>query len=284
MILAIDLGGTKLGYGVFTSSGKILETDTFPTDSDFIHQLNQLLARICQKHPLVSLVSLGVPGPVTARVMEGSKPLNCLASIDFTKALNVGPLPLIVCNDLHMAAHYELHCGVGKHLTQFCLVSLSTGIGVAVVNNGVILQGRTEMGHQILLPGLQPPRNCTNHQNCWVSLASGAAIVERFGTEADQTTEQIIGKVLKPGQIAHLRAVNAQAFGNLISAYDPQAIVIMGSMGLHQFEVLIPNSSEIEAFTINRPIPPFIRCAAAGNAGILGAFYKALPLISEPRQ
>jgi len=183
-----------------------------------------------------------------------------------------------------MAAHYELHCGVGKHLTQFCLVSLSTGIGVAVVNNGVILQGRTEMGHQILLPGLQPPRNCTNHQNCWVSLASGAAIVERFGTEADQTTEQIIGKVLKPGQIAQLRAVNAQAFGNLISAYDPQAIVIMGSMGLHQFEVLIPNSSEIEAFTVNRPIPPFIRCAAAGNAGILGAFYKALPLISEPRQ
>ena len=256
MILAIDLGGTKLRYGVFTSDASIVETDTLSTDIDFLNQLNQLVAKIRKKYPLVAIVSLGVPGPVTAQVMQGSKPLNCPDDIDFAKELEVGSLPLLVCNDLHMAAHYELHCGVGKHLTQFCLVSLSTGIGVAVVNNGVILHGRLEMGHQVILPNVEQPRRCLNHQNCWVSLASGAAIIDQFGSAECQTTEQIFSEVLQADDIAYLRAVNAQAFGNLISAYDPQTIVIMGSMGLHQFDVLIPDASEIEAFTIIRPVPP----------------------------
>lgn len=275
MILAIDLGGTKLQYGIFTPTGSIVDTDIVSTKADFLTQLKQLIQTQHRNYPELSIVSLGVPGPTVDNKMQGSKPLNCLQTIDFGVELAEIHIPTIVRNDLHMAAQFEIREGAGKKYRQFCIVSISTGIGVSVVNGGTILNGRTEMGHQILLPDFKPPQSCTNHRNCWVALASGAGIVRRFGKDNYTTTKEIFAHVLSSDDIAELRIINAHAFGNLISAYDPEAIVIMGSVGLHQFSRIKPSSSEIERFTINRPIPPIVKSKSGKNAGMLGAFYAA---------
>ena len=78
-----------------------------------------------------------------------------------------------------------------------------------------------------------------------------------------------------------LQTMNAQAFGSVINAYDPQAIVIMGSVGLNQFQKIIPPSKLIERYTINRPIPPIIKCKMGGDIGMLGAFYAGQQYLSE---
>jgi len=279
MVLTIDLGGTKLQYALFEGNSSIISI-TEPTQKDFVAQLQRIISSLASKYPdLIDMMSIGVPGPIKNNVMQGSKPLNCTKNIDFTIILNGFNIPFIVKNDLNMAVYYELHRGAGKRHKNFCLISLSTGIGVAVVNNGNILEGRIEMGHQVFFPEFQPQQACTNHMNCWVSLASGIGIEKRFATDKYQTTEDIIENVLDKIQIDEIKAMNAQAFGNLINAYDPDVIVIMGSLGLKQFHKIIPDAKTIERFTINRPVPKIIKCQAGNDIGIIGANYAAYPKI-----
>lgn len=275
MILAIDLGGTKLQYALFEDNTP-LTINSEPTQKDFTTQLKILIKTQNSQHPgLIKAISLGVPGPTKNNVMQGSKPLNYLEHLDFNIILNEFNIPFIVKNDLNMAAYCELHRGVGQRYKNFCLVSLSTGIGVAAVNNGRILEGRIEMGHQVLFPEFHPQQVCTNHVNCWASLTSGKGIEMRFATEEYQTTETIFENVLDKSNIDEIKTMNAQAFGNLINAYDPDVLVVMGSLGLKQFNRIIPDAKTIERFIISRPVPDILKCQAGSDIGIIGANYAA---------
>ena len=72
-----------------------------------------------------------------------------------------------------------------------------------------------------------------------------------------------------------IKNMNAQAFGNLINAYDPDVLVVMGSLGLKQFDRIIPDAKTIERFTISRPIPDILKCQSGGDIGVIGANYAA---------
>jgi len=278
MILAIDLGGTKLQYAIFNEAygqERPLETFQVPTQKNFLSQLKDAVLDCTARYSAVSVVAIGVPGPTYDNVMQGSRPLNCVQNVNFSQALAQFNLPLIIRNDLHMAAHCELYQGVGQEHKNFCLVSFSTGIGVAAVNNGIILEGRIEMGHQIFFPDFAPPQPCTNHQNCWAALASGNGIENRFGTDQHNTTTDIFTHVLTDADLSELQQINAQAFGNLINAYDPEIIVVMGSLGIEQFDLIMPAADQVEKYSINRPIPTIIRSTSGNDIGLTGAYYAA---------
>lgn len=285
MILAIDLGGTKLQAALFHQDDmrwSVTEKTASHTIASLIAQLQQI---IVQAHAQLSdgatigAVAIGVPGPVSKNVMHGSAPLGTQEDIDFAlhiATMNLlGPVPVIIKNDLQMAGFSELYRGYGRKYQHFCLVSLSTGIGVAPVLNGQLLEGKLELGHQVLDANLSPALGCTNHANCWVALASGSGIAARFGQPGATSTEEIFATVLSDENIRQLRRYNAHGFGTIINAYDPAAIVIMGSLGLQQFEKIIPDAQELAAFTTNRPLPVFLKTKQQADIGIWGAYYVA---------
>ena len=88
MILAIDLGGTKLQYALFEDNTP-LTINSEPTQRDFTTQLKIPIKTQNSQHPgLIKAISLGVPGPTKNNVMQGSKPLNYLEHLDFNIILN----------------------------------------------------------------------------------------------------------------------------------------------------------------------------------------------------
>jgi predicted NBD/HSP70 family sugar kinase len=296
MILSIDLGGTKIQYAVFeTNSPAAADSEpnfsgmstTVATQKDFVGQLKSIITATIANHSDASntkpfrCIAIGVPGPTTNNIMHGSRPLNVLDDFDFPELLSEFHLPVLVKNDLNMAAYCELYRGAGLSYKNFCLLALSTGIGLAAINNGRILQGRTEMGHQVFLPEFEPAQACTNHHNCWVSLASGSGIENRFSTDGHNTTESIFKHVLTSEHIAALKTMNAQALGSIVSAYDPEVIVIMGSLGVKQFDCLIPQPAAIESYTINRPIPAIVKTQFEKEIGVIGAYYAALEYLNN---
>ncbi len=288
MILAIDLGGTKLQAALFHDR-EIVWSSTVKTAAgnveSLLDQLQTVIAQAQAQLPgmehgaAIRALSIGVPGPVANNLMLGSAPLGTQETIDFSQKLRtmntLGEVPVIVKNDLQMAGYSELFRGYGRDYANFCLVSLSTGIGVAPVMQGRLLEGKLELGHQVLRPDLAPPLVCTNHTNCWVALASGSGIAARFGTAGAATTEEIFSSVLTQADIDQLRRYNAQGFGNIVSAYDPEVIVIMGSLGLHQFDKIIPSEAELSGFTTNRPLPLFVKTRHSDDIGIWGAYFVA---------
>ena len=291
MILAIDLGGTKIQAALFHHD-ELVWSITDKTNSNTLGDLIAQLAKIIQKSighlnglATIDAISIGVPGPVAKNIMHGSAPLGTQEVVDFAQHIHqmglLSDVPVIVKNDLQMAGYSELYRGYGRDYQNFCLVSLSTGIGIAPVLNGRLLEGKLELGHQILAPDLSPALACNNHANCWVALASGSGIASRFGKAGTMSTEEVFSSVLSEGDISHLRRYNAQGFGTIISAYDPEAIVIMGSLGLQQFEKIIPSVQELGAFTINRPLPVFLKTKHSADIGIWGAYFVAKEFLNS---
>ena len=254
IILAIDLGGTKLAYQL-VSTESVFASAVEPTSKNFESQLKRIYQVLLNEFKRIDIVSIGVPGPVLDGVMGPSFPLKTTSPVSFN-ALFGDSEKVIIRNDMQMAAHAELIEGEGRHFKNFCLVSLSTGIGVGVVIEKRVLNFRGEMGHQLIMHRDKKNWQCLNHQDCWASVCSGEAF-ERNGFSANDYD--------------FLREVNTIAFANLICAYDPEVIFVMGGVGRNLFDNIIPTKFEV-AKKINIISAPEIQLTSVfGEIGVIGA-------------
>ncbi len=253
-VLGIDLGGTKMSAKLISQDGLELDFKSIPTESDFLLQLHTLHAEYSNRWGRISVVSLGVPGPVSDGIMGVSFPLNTKVPTNFDDCFP-GVDELIVQNDLYMATYAELKFGIGKRQRNFVLVSLSTGIGVGVVINGAILNARTEMGHQVLFLPDQDRRQCSNHSGCWASVCSGKAIESsETGVDFDQ-----------------IKQINRLALANLVAAYDPGAIVLMGGVATNLFDEVVPSIDDLHGLVIHSPAPEILLTQLGSAIGVIGA-------------
>ncbi len=261
LCLGIDLGGTKVAYRL-NLGGEEVKADKELTRPDFCMQLKEMYLRLVAKYGPISAVAIGVPGPVRHNVMGPSFPLQRNEPTSFNEVFP-DVTELLVRNDLFMALSAELNYGYGREFQNLVLVSISTGIGVAVAINGKPLDIRIEMGHQRNLLPISDHQPCINHSNCWASLCSGLVMQER----------------LDEFNLCNIRFVNRQAFCNLVAAYDPDVIVVMGGVGLGLFDRVIPLSEEIAGELLTSPPPKIYRTKLGENIGVLGACWVAGELI-----
>ena len=255
LILSIDLGGTKLSYSLSEMDGTQLIYEKQNTDVKFLSQLKQIYVELEKNwNRKIDVVSIGVPGPVTNGILEPCAPLLNSKPISFSKCFpNLETL--FIRNDMYMATYAELKEGFGKKHNNFILVSISTGIGVGVVINNNLLNIRSEMGHQIILESGDEVRTCINHNNCWASYCSGSAIE----------------KNLKADHYKKLKHFNILAFSNLVAAYDPEIIVLMGGVALNQFEKMIPKSEELSNYIMIEKPPIISPTFLTEKIGVIGA-------------
>ena len=117
--------------------------------------------------------------------------------------------PVSIETDVNAAALAEARMGVGRGCVSVAYVTVGTGIGGGAIVNGSPLRGvpHPEMGH---LHVIRDPRDsfegvCPFHRDCIEGLASGPAIMARWGTSLDQLPSEhpagdIVGNYL--GQLA----------------------------------------------------------------------------------
>jgi hypothetical protein len=78
-----------------------------------------------------------------------------------------------------------------------------------------------------------------------------------------------------------VKEYNAHGFGVLVNAYDPEKIVIMGSVGMKQFDRIIPDKNDIARYTLVQTIPDVESTLIGGDIGLYGTYYRALSLIGN---
>jgi predicted NBD/HSP70 family sugar kinase len=256
-ILAIDLGGSKLAFCV-SHNGDVVYEGLQATNKDFSSQLRSIYEEVIYRFGKVAVVAIGVPGPVVGDTMGPSAPLKLSYPHSFSDCFP-DVEELIVKNDLHMALLAEIREGHGLTFQNFVLVSISTGIGVAVAIDRLPLEIRTEMGHQKLGLTAAFNRPCINHSGCWASMCSGRAL-----EESGDTTD-----------ISVIQEINVHAFANLAAAYDPSAIVVMGGVGLNRFNDLIPSTEAVSHHVLNHPGPKILCSELGDRIGVKGAMQAA---------
>ena len=284
LIECYDIGGTNI-RGALIADGHIqkpsvnMET-TKGNIASLVQQIKNIstaLRKQLNHQNRVTAISVAVPGPVKNGIMLGSKPLDIDKDVEFQHLLgDYFNVPLIVGNDLNMASCGELALGKFKDVQNFCLLTISTGIGVGIVINGTLYDRKTEIGHNILETDPRLANPCLGHSGCWSAQSSGAAIDQTaMKLKMKITTSEIFKDSRFQGAINKVREYNAHGIGSLVNAYDPEKIIVMGSLGLKQFDRIIPSPEMIRRYTLIRDIPEIVPTALGENIGLYGSYFGA---------
>lgn len=265
-----DIGGTNLRGAIFNSeTDRKVAEKTVQTKRDknkFLEQLKNMskdMRSVISEN--ISVVSLGVPGPVENKVLLEAPPMHLKEKVDFRK--EAGFLEKIfVLNDMDAAVLAEKNFGKGRTLDSICLVTISTGIGAGTIINGNLIPGG-EYGH-IVLERNGPKCSC-GRSGCWASLCSGYGIEKASGIKPEEFFKQDDSKSKR--LVKQIRDYNAQGFGNIINAVQVDKIFVTGPVALNHFDKIIPEKEEIKKYAVNT-IPDIVPSELGEDAGLLGAF------------
>lgn len=287
-ILAIDIGGTKIKSDVYTEQGQSLELyHETATSVDLLKKTNDIPRQICDlvlkyqkliRLDGVAISSAGVVDPQIGEIVYSGYTIPNYAGCNFVRLINEQfHLPSSVENDVNCAALGEKWQGVAKNIDNFALITVGTGIGGAVVQNGRIYHGHAFTAGEVgYLPvGTQD----------WQTLASTKALLNDY-EQASGLTEQngftFMATVKRQDKLA-LEVLDAylgnlcQGLAMLSYILNPEMLVLGG--GLMENALLLPLikaklRSQLQA---ERFMPKQIELAALGNeAGRLGAVYNFL--------
>jgi len=185
----VDIGGTTVKIGLFTSEGDVLDKWEIPTRTENNGEnilpdiSDSILAKITEKAIAKSDVlgiGLAAPGPVDDEGMVHKAVNLGWGFVNITEKLNaLTDLPVKSGNDANVAALGEMWKGGGMGYSSIVVVTLGTGVGGGIIINGKILAGATgaagEIGHIHIEDNENEACGCGNY-GCLEEYASATGI------------------------------------------------------------------------------------------------------------
>lgn len=271
MLAGIDIGGTKISIGVADSPGKILAQETFRTPPNQNQALNTMLETLQRLANNRRIHSLGIasPGPIdrTAGVILSPRHLHWknVPICRFFKS-KLGCLTTLD-HDATLGGVAEARLGVGKGKKIVLYVTISTGIGSAIIIDGKPLpsQYNSEGGWQIVQFRPFPPKSFS-------SIASGSVIKKQYGKIAKEITSKRdwdnIAKNISVGLF------------NFITIIQPDIVVLGGGVGTHYQHFSRPLQDYLKKYHSLYPLPSIKKARFSETAPLLGALIMAKDEIS----
>ncbi|MEY4229162.1 MAG: hypothetical protein RLZZ362_11 [Actinomycetota bacterium] len=237
LIVAIDIGGTKMAAGLMTLRGDLVDRTQVPVDHSLgEHELfeslaaiaDQMMVRAVEHHQMVPVcVGVGSAGPLSLNA-ETVSPLNINAWREFplrSRLAETTGLPVYGDLDAKSLALAEGWLGAAQGRSNFMAMVVSTGVGGGVILNGQLVDGATgnagHIGHLIVEPH---GRRCAcGARGCLEAEASGRAIeaiTGRSPTEPSYETMQRTGELV------------GRAIASVCNLLDLDLAVVGGSVAL----------------------------------------------------
>jgi len=237
VVLAVDIGGTKFAAGLMTARGELVararvevERDVGP-ESHYTMLAGMVsdLLTVAREQLGTNVLGVGVgsAGPVT-RQLETVSPVNIPAWRDFPmrrRLADLTDLPVHGDLDAKALALAEGWLGAAQGHSNFCALTVSTGVGGGVVLDGELLDGESgnagHIGHIIVEPG---GRRCgCGAQGCLEAEASGLAIEAITGRSPTEPTYEIMQRT---GRLV------GRASASVCNALDLDLVVVGGGVAL----------------------------------------------------
>ena len=233
LLLAIDVGGTKMEAGIVSVDGLILDRARIPTPTssepdDVFAALASIVTEVLGRtmaRPVACGVGCG--GPMTADGTTVS-PLNIRGWRSFPlrdRLADLIGLPVAVDNDAKALALGEGWKGAAQGSSDYLAMVVSTGVGGGIVLDGRLLDGAGgnagHIGHLVVEPD---GRDCVcGGRGCLEAEVSGTAIAATTGQSADRAdsaTRRRCGTLV------------GRAVASVANLLDLQLAVVAGSVAL----------------------------------------------------
>ena len=230
MVLACDLGGTRLRFALVQTDGSVLSRHVIPTPSDDPGALARGLREMLGgADGGVRGVVVGVPGPIDydrgeVLTLPNLPGWDNAAISARSLSAEVG-VRVLLANDADLAALGEYRYGAGRGSRDMVYITSSTGVGAGVIIGGRLLHGRqslAEVGHTIIDMATMGTVE---------SLGSGTAVAHRSGRSASEVaTLAAEGDEEASGHFRAAATGLAVGVFNAVHSFAPDTVVIGGGM------------------------------------------------------
>ena len=304
----MDIGATKTRVALCTRS-EIIDKETYLTPRTGNEQTlaESIVNTIMRKwsSQLKHIVAIGVAtiGPLNIR--EGrvvNTPNLPLRNFEILHPLaSILKKPVLVTNDAVAAVWGEAHYGDGVSYSNIVYVTLSTGVGCGVIVNGNLLLGKMgnahEAGHIVVDFDSELLCGCGGRGH-WEAYAGGANLprlakhlAEKHGVNSELSRLLQAGGELDAKDIfeyyrrgdylaklvidLYIKAT-AAGIASVINTYDPEIVIIGGSVFLNNVDILLEPLIPLIRSNIVTEMPIIKPTRLGDDVGLYGALALAV--------
>jgi glucokinase len=165
-------------------------------------------------------------------------------------------LPVVVDNDVNLAALGEQWFGAGKGVSNLVLLAIGTGMGAGLIVDGIIYRGHNESAGEVgyLIPEPAALTNRYDQFGAMESVVSGLGIVERAKNIIKQTKPpefiepfdaSDVFKSARNGEDWASKVVDETVdylcitLANISTVLDPELVILSGGVS-NSYDLLIP--------------------------------------------
>jgi len=309
LVLAYDIGGTKVSVGVVDQSGKILTSHREPIvfaqgKKAALKQIADLGVALIKQYPKIKAVGVASAGPLDPVLGLLLDPTNFKSPegpwgiVPIVKILKKAlKRPVYLENDAAAAMLAEQWKGAAKNIKNAMVLTLGTGLGTAAICNGKLVRaGRnlhTEGGHMILdAQDASAPCGCGNF-GCAEAYLSGRSFTRRSRKQlgnAEIDASQIISRAQR-GEKKFVKLFEAYSeklallLHSFARIYAPEVVIFTGSFAssfdLFSKKTLKTLGKMLKRNESSKSLIPILKVSRLKNeAGLMGGAYIALRAIS----
>jgi len=309
--LGIDVGGTKIAYGLFNDKKELISKKRTATKIDlepeaFFNDLCDEIRSFLEKEQVslagVKGIGIGLPSFIHYEkgyiVQTGSIPqLHHFPARDYLQSKFNDYIEILVDNDGNTGALAEYRYGIGKGFDNviFCLVG--TGLGSSYIINRSLFRGSYgwagESGHTLTMLPDALPSNCgCGNNGCFNAYGSGKMIIDHIkkwiaegettimtdlaGSE-EKINAEVINAAYELGDAMAQRAVEQMAqfiavwLYNMYLILNINCFVFSGGL-LEMGDKLFKRVRELfDQYNKNEYPVTFLKAKLGADTGIIGA-------------
>lgn len=280
-ILAFDIGGSAVKYGLWLETNLLVSQGAFPLPESWSKLKSEMLAVFKSQNVRVEMTGIAISAPGIVDNEKGE--IRGISAVPYIHNFPILEdlralfgLPVTMENDANCAALAEVWLGAAKDVQNSIFVVIGTGIGGAIVLNRQLYKGRNlfagEFGYMYL-----------DDKNSLTALGSVVTMLETY---YHQTNKMITGQELfdlaaqgdeqASDLLGDFYQAIAKGIYNLLVCLNPDRVLLGG--GVSKNPHLIPNIEKklqviLEANDVRDLDYELVTCEFGNDANLIGAVY-----------
>ncbi|MGC6767140.1 ROK family protein [Enterococcus sp. LJL51] len=286
MIISFDVGGIFVKYGLFDLEGNLVAKGKRPTEIETEEAFFSLLEEVILEYEIVHEIEgigFSFPGVIDSEsgtlIVSGAiHPLRGKPFVQMLMERTGNKYPIFIENDGNCAALAEMYSGNGQGHKDFVVMTLGTGIGGGIIQNGTLVKGSGFSAGEF---GMMLIPNEHGKNEIIAKYASTQGLLNLYRQRLGITSDTpVTGEEIFKGNTFEKKIVLkrwgeyiALCIYNVIVTMNPEKVLIGGGVSqnpnlLSLIEQPLKDFPEWSLFKT-----PVDRCQHQNDAGLIGAFY-----------
>lgn len=288
VVAGVDFGHSHVAVAIGDLTGRLLHERRGRLPSVHQHQeglrfadslLDELLTEAGIERSSVRTVGLGLPAPISDRVVRSAAILPGWVGVDAMEACEqTFGVPVCVENDANLGALAEHRNGVARGHDSSVFVKISSGVGSGIIIDNQLFQGNGgaagEIGH-LTLDENGPVCRCGS-RGCLEAYASVATILGMMKAQLPGATLDDVVAAAHAGNVSAQRSIEdagrhlGWGLASVVNLLNPALVVVGGDMA---------RAGELLLESVRRELRRHVLDAVAGTPVLLSELGERASLV-----